>query len=72
MDAEARHLLIEVIRKAVKTGAYLDDEHTLKHFRSELSVPFLFQRMDVNTWHEAGSRTISERIRDKVMDLLGK
>ena len=65
-------LAVKVIRKAVKTGAYLDDEHTLKHFRSELLVPFLFQRMDVNTWHEAGSSPMGERIRDKVMDLLGK
>ena len=65
-------LAVEVTRRAAKTTTYLDDEHTLKHFRGELSVPSLFQRLDPHIWHEAGSKAMSERIHDKIMDLLGK
>ena len=65
-------LAVEVTRRTAETGTYLDDEHTLKHFRDELSVPSLFHRLDPHAWHEVGSKTMSERIRDKIMDLLGK
>jgi len=63
---------VDVIRRAAKTGSYLSDEHTLKHVRTEMWLPALFQRASWESWRESGSKKMCERIREKLMALLGE
>ena len=60
----------DVIRRAAKTGSYLSDEHTVKHVRTEMWLPALFQRTSLDSWRESGSKQIRQRIREKLTDVL--
>jgi trimethylamine--corrinoid protein Co-methyltransferase len=63
-------LAFDAIDRAGKTNSYLTDEHTLRHVRAEMWAPSLFQRISLNRWQESGSKTMRERIRDKLRSLL--
>lgn len=61
---------VDVIRRAAKTGLYLHDEHTVKHVRTEMWLPALFQRTSLYSWRKSESKKMGERIREKLMVLL--
>lgn len=51
-------------------GHYLGEEHTIKHFRNEIWMPTVFNRMIYENWAESGSRDIFELAREKVRSIL--
>ncbi len=65
-------LAVDVTRRAAKTGSYLSDAHTLKHVRTEMWIPSLFQRTSLHSWHESGAKTMGARIREKLRALLNE
>jgi trimethylamine---corrinoid protein Co-methyltransferase len=65
-------LAFPVIAGCGKTGEYLVSEHTLRHFRTEMWVPSMFQRSALTPWIDSGSKPMGERIREKIRDLLNE
>jgi trimethylamine--corrinoid protein Co-methyltransferase len=65
-------LALLVVQQAGKTGDYMASDHTLKHVRSEIWVPSLFQRSPLSTWLDSGARGMNERIREKLLTLLNE
>ena len=63
---------VEVSLDAGKTGKYLTHPHTKKHVRTEMWIPSLFQRFDRGDWRQSGSKTLVERIGEKLRDLLNE
>ncbi len=65
-------LAVEITRSASKTGKFLTEKrHTARHTRTEMWVPSFFQRTAANDWQETGAKTMSQRMNEKLMDLLG-
>jgi trimethylamine--corrinoid protein Co-methyltransferase len=72
MRVSEETLAFPVIAECGKNGEYLASEHTLRHFRTEMWVPSLFQRSALNPWIDSGSKPTRERIREKIRALLGE
>ena len=67
---DEEHLAVDVINRVGPGGHYLADEHTYKHFKSEFWFPQLIDRLRWDDWQQAGSKTMAQRVREKVIDLL--
>jgi trimethylamine---corrinoid protein Co-methyltransferase len=52
------------------SGHYLGEEHTMKHFRSEIWMPTIFNRMMYETWEQLGSKDCFDLAREKVKAIL--
>lgn len=61
---------LENIHEAGPGGNYLTARHTLKHFRSELWQPSLFNRLNPDAWQAAGARRYEERVVEKTLAIL--
>ena len=70
VPVDAEHLAVDVIDRVGPGGHYLVEEHTLKHFRTEFWMPELLDRTNWDTWEENGSKTLRQRVREKVLDLI--
>ena len=70
VDVSAETLAREVIEKVGPGGHYLDQDHTFKHFRKELWVPRLLTRQPYDIWREGGSKDMSQRVTERVRDIL--
>ena len=53
-----------------QSGHYLASEHTMRHFRSEVWSPTVFNRMMFETWEKLGSKNCFELAREKAKDIL--
>lgn len=67
---DADHLALDVIDRVGPGGHYLADDHTLNFFRSEFWMPELIDRTNFDTWKENGSKSLGDRVHEKVLDLL--
>jgi trimethylamine--corrinoid protein Co-methyltransferase len=63
-------LATEVIEKVGPGGHYLTQPHTRQHFKSETWFPTLIDRQMRRAWQAAGSHTMADRIRAKVLGIL--
>ena len=63
-------LAVELIRKVGYGGSYLDQDHTVAHFRKELFFPALFARQTSEEWVAAGSKSIDQVAHEKVEGIL--
>jgi trimethylamine--corrinoid protein Co-methyltransferase len=63
---------LDVIRRVgAGTGkTYLDDEHTLKYFRTEYFKPKTFTRSSRATWESEGAKDLSQRAKERVNGIL--
>jgi len=55
---------LDVIRRVGPGGEYVTDDHTLRHFRSELFFPAVGDRRNRTTWLNTGGMDTSERAWD--------
>jgi len=62
-------LALDVIRKVGQEGHFLAEKHTLLHSR-EFWVPMLTDARPYPTWKEAGAKSVVERAREKVKEIL--
>jgi len=69
---DEEHLAFDVIKKAGKTGSFIVEDHTLNHVRTEMWIPSLIQRMTLTKWTDSGTKSMQERIRDKLKILLNE
>jgi len=60
----------DVIHRVGPGGHYLEQEHTLRHFREEHWRPTLMDRHNYAIWLARGGKTMGQRIKEKVMDIL--
>lgn len=67
LDAES--LAMEVIHQVGPGGNFLTEDHTLAHFR-EFWQPQLFDRRRLEDWREAGSKRLTDRLRQKTIQLM--
>jgi trimethylamine--corrinoid protein Co-methyltransferase len=63
-------LAVDVIEQVGPGGHYLTHEHTRQHFRTELWFPALMDRQQRRGWETSGRKTMAERVRAKVKDIL--
>ena len=57
-------LALDVVARVGPGGHFLDEEHTLNHFR-DIWYPKLFERMDYEHWLEKGAKHFEERLIEK-------
>jgi trimethylamine--corrinoid protein Co-methyltransferase len=65
-DTLARH----VIEAVGPGGHFLQQRHTLDHFREELWRSELLTRQPYEKWKESGGKDMAGRIQDKLIDIL--
>ncbi|MGD2207361.1 MAG: trimethylamine methyltransferase family protein [Anaerolineae bacterium] len=63
-------LAVDVIEQVGPGGHYLTQEHTRTHFRAETWFPTLIDRQMRRTWQASGAKTMGDRVRVKVLDIL--
>jgi trimethylamine--corrinoid protein Co-methyltransferase len=63
-------LAVDVIERVGPGGHYLTEEHTRQHFRTALWFPSLMDRQQRRGWEVSGKKTMAERVRAKVKDIL--
>jgi trimethylamine--corrinoid protein Co-methyltransferase len=63
-------LAVEVIEEVGPGGHYLTREHTRRNFREESWFPALMDRQMRGTWEATGEKTMADRVRAKVVDIL--
>ena len=71
-EVDKETLAFEVIRRVGVGGHFLEDEHTLKHFRKELWFPSLFDRNNWELWKGKGGNSILERAVKKKEEILNE
>ena len=62
-------LALDVIDRIGPGGHFLDEEHTLNHFRN-VWYPQLFERIDDDRWLEKGAKHFEERLREKTQQAM--
>ena len=66
-------LAAEVIQSVGPGGSYLAEEHTVKHFRSELWIPgAAWTRQGWNGWKDSGGHAMAWRAASRARELLAK
>ncbi len=63
-------LAVDVVERTGIGGNFIQDEHTLRHFREEIWSPGLLNRQVYDVWRSGGSRTLGERCRERVLEIL--
>ena len=63
-------LALESINAAGPGGTFIDSESTLKFFKKEIWYPELLDRFNYSAWSEKGSKNMSQRVKEKVIDIL--
>lgn len=63
-------LAVEVIEQVGPGGHYLTQPHTRQHFRAESWFPKLIDRQMRGTWQASGGRSMGDRVRARVLDIL--
>jgi trimethylamine--corrinoid protein Co-methyltransferase len=64
-------LAFEAMRQVVEGGGdFLAHDHTLQHFRTELSDSPLMARTQRESWQAAGASTLAQRAAQRVQQIL--
>lgn len=69
-EVSDEHLALDVISQVGPGGHYLQQPHTMKHFRKELWRSRVFTRQPFETWKEDGSKDVEARIREEIRRIL--
>jgi len=70
MAVDEETMALEVMNRVGPGGHYLGEDHTLRHFRTEFWRPKLIDRQRFENWRDSGSKRMSERVHDRVIELL--
>ncbi len=65
-------LAVDVIRQVGPGGSFLDQDHTVRHFRKELFFPKLFRRLTIDEWTNEGAKMIHEVAHQRLEAILAK
>jgi len=64
------HLAVDLIDRVGPGGHFLSEDHTLNYFRTEFWMPELLDRSNWDTWTDNGSKTLQQRVHEKVLELI--
>jgi len=70
IDVSPETLALDLIAELGPEGDYLSSEHTVRHFR-EGWQPTLFDRHHFEGWAAAGGKSLAQRARERVEEILG-
>ena len=70
IEVTPESLARDIVEKVGPGGHFLQEQHTFKHFRNELWVPSLLTRQPRDVWREQGSKDMSQRIQEKVRNIV--
>lgn len=66
------HLAVDVINKIGTWGSYLEEEHTLRHFKSENWYPDISCRKLFEKWSEEGKKDMLTAAHEKLQGILAQ
>ena len=70
IEVNSEALARDVIQKVGPGGNFLQEEHTFRHFRSQLWFPGLMTRQPYGVWQEDGAKDMGTRVKEKVVEIL--
>jgi trimethylamine--corrinoid protein Co-methyltransferase len=70
LAVDRERLALEAIERVGPGGNYLEDEHTLQHFRSEFWRPDLLNRESLAGWQQRGSESLEDRLGARIARIL--
>ncbi len=70
VTVDSEHLAAEAIARVGPGGDFLGDDHTLRHFRSELWEPRLSNRETLHGWKRRGSPAMQDRAGEQIREIL--
>jgi len=63
-------MALDIIEKVGPGKNFLAQRHTVNHLRSEFFMPNLVDRRSFDAWSQTGSKSLRDRARDRVKDIL--
>lgn len=63
-------LAVDVISRVGPGGHFLQDMHTMTHFKKEIWTPMLLDRRNLGDWEETGHKSMGDRTRERVRQIL--
>lgn len=69
-EVSDEHLALDVISQVGPGGHFLQQRHTMTHFRKELWQTKVFTRQPYETWKESGSKDVEARVREQIRNTL--
>jgi trimethylamine--corrinoid protein Co-methyltransferase len=63
-------LAVDVISRVGPGGHFLDDDHTVAHFKKDIWIPDLIDRNNLENWTRNGRKSMGERARERVYQIL--
>jgi trimethylamine:corrinoid methyltransferase-like protein len=72
VETNEQTLAVDVTREVGIGGSFLDHEHTLMNFRTELFAPELLFRQPRELWLESGAKDLTERAEDRADQLMAE
>jgi trimethylamine---corrinoid protein Co-methyltransferase len=69
LDVSEEALALDIIDSVGPGGHYLTQDHTMMHFR-DAWYSQLFDRNSFNTWSENGEKDLTQRVRERTLDLM--
>ena len=72
IEVNDESLALDVIDKVGPGGNFLQEKHTLQHFRKEHWHPELMDRSNYEKWMQDGRKTLGQRASEKVKQILAE
>ena len=69
-EVSEEHLALEVIGRVGPGGHFLQQRHTMDHFRHELWRPRVFTRLPFDAWTAQGGKGVEDRVRKVIEETL--
>jgi len=69
---DPERLALDAIDRIGPGGHFIDDEHTVEHFRDEFLLDIRLDRRPFESWHSAGAPTLNDRLTAEVRRVLGQ
>jgi trimethylamine--corrinoid protein Co-methyltransferase len=70
IEVNREALARELIEKVGPGGHFLEEKHTLEHFKNELWMPGLMTRAAREDWQSQGAKDMATRIHEKLRDIV--
>ncbi len=71
LEVSEETLALNLIHEVGHQGDFLSTEHTMRHFREDW-YPDLFDRNNFERWQAAGSKTLRQKARERVNEILAE
>jgi trimethylamine--corrinoid protein Co-methyltransferase len=70
IEVNAETLARDIIAAVGPGGHYLQEDHTLDHFKQQLWMPRLLERRSYDDWEADGSKEMAQRVRERVLEII--